>query len=150
MTKEYLNEILDFAIEREIEAAKFYQDLQRISKYDSSKSMLNDFEKMELAHANKLRYFKDTSIDTFNPIKMQNLKISDYLVTPEKSGELLYQDVLILAMKREAAANKLYLNLANEANDDIIRDLFQKLADEEATHKSALETMYDQEILTEN
>ena len=150
MTDSKLMEIIDFAIEKEYEAAKFYKDLQVIAKYDSSKDMLKSLESIELGHAAILKDFKNIGIEKFNPIKVQDLKISDYMVMPEQNGELLYQDVIVLAMKREEAAKNLYLNLSEQTIDDKAKNMFIKLAGEEARHKSMLETMYDEEILKEN
>jgi rubrerythrin len=148
MANEKLMEIIDFAIEKELEAAKFYKDLQKIVKFDSSRNMLRDFELMEEGHAEKLRNYKHEGIEKFNPSKSIDLKIGDYMVMPEQSGELLYQDVLVLAMKKEEAAKNLYLKLADNSIDINVKNLFLKLAEEEARHKSLLETMYDEEILT--
>ena len=47
MDFEKFQEIIDFAIEREVEAVKFYQELQKIAKLNSSKEFLFQLEQME-------------------------------------------------------------------------------------------------------
>ena len=61
-----------------------------------------------------------------------------------------YQHVLILAMKREKAAFKLYTDLAAAVDDAGIKAAFESLAQEEAKHKLRFEVEYDDNILIEN
>lgn len=150
MDTERINEILDFAIEREYEAAGFYKELQSKVQSDSSIEMLVDFEKMELGHAHKLEKFKKEGIDKFKNKEVSDLKLSDYLVRPELTEKMTFQDVLVVAMKREETAKKLYEALAAESDDLAVRQLFIKLASEEAQHKLLLETLYDDQINWEN
>jgi rubrerythrin len=61
-----------------------------------------------------------------------------------------YQGALILAMKREKAAFRLYSDLAARTEDAELKDLLLGLAQEEAKHKLRFEVEYDDKILTEN
>ena len=61
-----------------------------------------------------------------------------------------YQSALILAMKKEKAAFRLYTDLAASTEDEGIRDLFQGLAQEEAKHKLRFEVEYDDDFLRDN
>lgn len=151
MSLEKFKEIIDFAIEREIEAADFYHDMQVKVKNDASITMLQELEQMELGHVNILRSFdyKDTAEGYQAPFIL-NMKISDYMVVPNKGDNITYQDIFVMAMKREEAANKLYLTLAGQTDNLFVKDIFTRLASEEMRHKNMLETMYDDEILKEN
>jgi len=83
--------------------------------------------------------------------KVADLKIGDYLVAVEPiEGELDYQKALIIAMKKEKAAFRLYTDLAGKVDDRGIRDLLLGLAQEEAKHKLRFEIEYDDMILAEN
>jgi rubrerythrin len=64
--------------------------------------------------------------------------------------EMSVQEVIILAIKREEQAWKRYLELAKSTDNPRIKQLLQRLADEEAKHKLQLETIYDDEGLYEN
>ncbi len=144
-------ELITYAIEREKAAAKFYSRLQQMTTSKASKELLGSLEKMELAHAKVLgKFTHEDSTSEFIAPKIANLKISDYMTVPPPSDEMTFQEVLVLAMKREDASNKLYLALANEADDEKTKNLFLRLASEEAKHKNQLETIYDEEILSEN
>ena len=81
---------------------------------------------------------------------MLDLKIGDYLVEQKPSASMDYQSALILAMKQEKAAFRLYTDLAASTDDDNVRDLFLGLAQEEAKHKLRFEVEYDEDFLREN
>jgi len=146
MQENNLMEVIKFAIEQELAAAAFYRDLQDKVNVQSSKEMLKTFEKMELGHADILKNLDLNKLELYKPEKVANLKMSDYMVEPITHREMTFQDILVLAMKREGSANKMYLELANSANDTAIKNLFLKLATEESKHKLQLETIYDEEI----
>jgi len=82
--------------------------------------------------------------------KILDLKIGDYLVDTEPGPNLDVQQALILAMKQEKAAFRLYTDLAAAAPDEELRGLLLALAQEEAKHKLRFEVEYDDRILTEN
>jgi rubrerythrin len=65
-------------------------------------------------------------------------------------SDMDYQEALILAMKKEKSAFKLYSDLAKIVLEDNLKSLFLMLAQEEAKHKLRFELEYDREILKEN
>jgi len=54
-----------------------------------------------------------------------------------------YNEILLLAMKREEKALKLYNEFLDQAETKESQKLFKVLCQEEAKHKLALETIYD-------
>jgi len=79
-----------------------------------------------------------------------DLKIADYTVDIEPSPNMDYQSAIILAMKKEKAAFRLYTNLASKMQDPELRNMFMSLAQEEAKHKLRFEIEYDDEVMKEN
>ena len=71
------------------------------------------------------------------------MKRSNYMVSMEYEKGMHYTDILRLAMKREEKALKLYNDLQAKTQDESYLKLFKILAQEEAKHKRALETLYD-------
>ncbi|MBM3213042.1 hypothetical protein FJZ33_12530 [Candidatus Poribacteria bacterium] len=61
-----------------------------------------------------------------------------------------YQDILIMAMKREESAVKLYTDLASRVQEPKMNKLLQFMAQEESKHKLRLETEYDKNVLRED
>ncbi len=144
-------EVIQFAINREIEAADFYNKLQSLVKHESSIKLLKELEDMELAHADALRKFdKDEMHSEYVAPKIQNLKIADTMEDINPQSEMNYQEILVLSIKAEQHANELYLKLADETEDQNTKTMFLRLADEEAKHKFHLEKIYDDEFMVEN
>jgi rubrerythrin len=81
---------------------------------------------------------------------VRDLKITEYLVDVKPMPNMSYEDALILAMKKEKAAFRMYTTLAERANDLEIKQLFLGLAAEESKHKLRFELEYDEYILKEN
>ena len=152
MDKNEFNDILDFAVEREEEAIRFYQELQGMVQFSEKQDLLKEFETIEKSHIKVLESIRNkTSVELSSaPVEIENLAISDYLVEVPPYPEMSFQDILITAMKREEKATKLYTELAGGATDEGIRTLFSKLAGEESKHKLYFEKLYDEFILTEN
>lgn len=151
MKHEEMNKIIDFAIEREREAVSFYRDLQKNNNFSGKKELLKELENMELSHIDQLNKLKTKDIKDLNYKKIEDLKISDYLVDTPDREDLTYQDILIIAMKKEESAYKLYAKLSEKFDEGSIGNkLFLSLASEEVSHKKQFEEIYDNEILREN
>jgi rubrerythrin len=148
-----VQEILDYAIREEQESRDFYMYWSRKVEKSWIKKMFMELADEELQHKEKLTAIKENKLQmrAWNPVQqVPDLKISDYLVDVNPDAELDYQEALILAMKKEKKAFKLYTDFAENVQEDLMRALFLGLAQEEAKHKLKLETEYDEYILTEN
>jgi len=150
-----LEEILDFAIKEEQEAHDFYADLAKKAERPGMQGLFTQFSKEELGHKRKLEGMKKSlkaggTAPAAPKQKVADLKIGDYLVDVDPSGNLSYQDALIIAMKKEKAAFHLYTDLAAIADDPQAAQIFESLAQEEAKHKLRFEIEYDDVILLEN
>jgi rubrerythrin len=146
-----VEEILDFAINDEQRAADLYADLAGRSNNKEMKKVFEQFSREELGHRKKLENIKSGGKILLSDEKITDLKIGDYLVDVNTSrDDLNYQDSLIVAMKEEKAAFKLYSDLAARTDDVSTREIFLSLAQEEAKHKLRFEIEYDDNILREN
>ena len=153
MKEKIFNQIIDFAVSREQMAVKFYQDLQKHSRFHGKEDELKKLEDMEKGHIKVLENIRKRGIEELQlPKEIENLKISDYIVVEPEKEEMTYQDLLITAMKREEASFNLYTNLADvfAEEGEEIKNLLLKIASEEAMHKKHFENIYDDEILNQN
>ena len=114
------------------------------------KEVFLGFAKEEQGHKAKLMAVKTGKKMLSSEKRVLDLKIGDSLVEIEPSGDLSYQDALIVAMKSEKAAFRLYSDLAGATDDANLREMFLSLAQEEAKHKLRFEVEYDDYVLTEN
>ncbi len=145
-----VDEALDFAIQNEQEAVAFYRELAGMVESPRTKEIFEGFAREEQGHKAKLERVKAGGM--LKPVegKILDLKIGDYLVEVEPGGKLDYQQALIIAMKREKAAFRLYSDMAAEVGDEVLRETFQALAQEEAKHKLRFEIEYDDRVFTGN
>ena len=145
-----IDEIFDFAINAEQEAVDFYNSLSRKSNNDDMKNTFEQFAREEMGHKARLISIKESGVFEMESKVIEDLKISDYMVDVKPTGEMSYQDALVVAMKKEKAAFRLYSNLAKKAPTDDVRMVFLSLAQEEAKHKLRFELEYDDNVLKEN
>jgi rubrerythrin len=109
-----------------------------------------DFAQEELGHKAKLQSAKGRGRLLPSRGEVLDLKLADYLVVGDVVEGMDYQQALILAMKKEKAAFRLYTDLADRVGDDDVRAMLLTLAQEEAKHKLRFEVEYDEVILTDN
>ena len=145
-----VEEILEYAITSEQNAFTFYSHWADKVKKDHLKKVFAELAQEEMGHEKFLKKVKEEKIVEIKNENIQDLKISDYLVSTRASEDMDYQDALILAMHREKTAYKLYSNLAQMTEDNNAKSTFMMLAQQEAKHKLRLELIYDDEILIEN
>ncbi|HPE86425.1 MAG: ferritin family protein [Bacteroidales bacterium] len=145
-----VEDILNFAINEEQSAMEFYLNLAKTAKNEEMKEAFEGFAQEELGHKTKLTEVKNTGIMEKSAEKVADLKIADFTVKIVPSPDMSYQDALVLAMKREKAAFKLYTALSQRVENPELANLFKNLAIEEAKHKLRFELEYDEFVLREN
>jgi rubrerythrin len=150
MALDSVDKILDFAIRQEEKAAQFYTELAGKMPRKHMKEALLGFAEEEKGHKAKLLDVKSGKQMLPAEQRVLDLKIGDYLEEPEPVGDIDYQEALILAMKAEKAAFKLYSDLASATDDPALKGTLLALAQEEAKHKLRFEIEYDDEFLRES
>lgn len=144
-----VNEILDYAIANEEAAARFYTELSEKASHDHIKQVFLSFAEEERGHKEKLEKIKAGQTLLTAQARVSDLKIGDYLEDPEPKTDMDYKDALVIAMKAEKAAFRLYTDLAAATDDAALKELLSGLALEEAKHKLRFELEYD-DYLYEN
>jgi len=145
-----VDEILDFAIKSEERSHSFYTSLAERVERENMKKVFLDFAAEELGHKEKLLKIKKGEKLLPDQEKVMDLKIAEYVSDVEPGEDMDYQKALILAMKAEKEAYRMYSDLASAAQDPEIKDILNGLAQEEARHKLRFETEYDDNILAED
>lgn len=105
-----VDEILEFAIDREKEAVEFYASLAQEAPSKALKQTFIDFSKEEGKHVALLSDISGNKamIDSYELKKIPDLKISNYMVDTKYEKGMPMPEVLKLAMKREEKSVKLY------------------------------------------
>ena len=145
-----IDEVLDFAMKSEQDAVDFYSSLAARMQNEEMRDVFLQFAQEEVGHKARLQRIKDEKLFDMEVEKVNDLKISDYVVSAKPSEDMEYSDALVLAMKREKAAFKLYTKLAERTENQELKTVFQALAIEESKHKLRFELEYDDYVMREN
>ncbi len=144
-----VDEILDFAVGKEEQAAQMYMDLAEQMKNTAMSEVFEQFAHEELGHKKLLLEIKSGRQLLLPAEYVANLGIADYMVDVEPGPDMDYRQALLLAMKEEKAAFRMYTQLAAATDDPELRTTLLRLAQEEAKHKLRFEIEYDDNVLTE-
>lgn len=143
-----MNDVVQFAIEKEEKAMDFYQKCADRAKNPGIKKFFNEMVEEEQRHKKLLQDLDPSGLDSMKLDKVEDLRISDYLVDVRFKDDITYQEALTLAMKKEEKAHEFYSAWKDRCMAEKTAKLFEMLAQEEMKHKRKIETIYDEEILT--
>lgn len=141
---ESVDAVLDYAIQEEENAVKLYSELAAKMDNPEVKQALETFAEEERQHKAKLEAVKRGEEKLLGKMpSAQAMGMADILVKSDDSPDMDYADILVLAMRKEKAAFRMYSALAEEAATEEVAKLFRDLAAEEANHKVRFEIEYD-------
>jgi rubrerythrin len=137
---EYKN-IIQMAVENEIEAYDFYTAVGERVKDPNLKPIFKALADEEKKHRNFLQGLlsqaKPMSFD-----ETKDYKVSETVDKPKLSVSMKPADAIALAMKNEEEAMNMYADLAKFSLDKDQKDMFESLSRMEQGHKVKLEGMY--------
>lgn len=147
-----IDKVLEFAIANEEQAAQFYSKLAEQARNPQMKRVFLDFAAEENRHKTQLEEMKRGGQILPLVKEVQTLGLADNLRSDDidLSEPMDYQQALSLAMRSEKAAYQLYDKLSETVSDPAVKELFKRLAQEEARHKLRFEIEYDDAFLKEN
>ena len=138
------DEILEFAIGREVNAHQFFVDLADQMDNPTMRLLFENFAKEELRHkaALELEVMKRGKV-VAAPQDTADLDQTDIMVAIDPETNIDYKNVLLLAINKETKSFRLYVDLAAMVKDKESREVLLSLAEEEAKHKARFEIEYD-------
>jgi rubrerythrin len=142
MDAETYDQILQQAIQSEIEAQKFYADVAAKVKDSHLKEMFAGFVEEEKRHERILEGFRTRGAGHLHFKKVPDFKVAETIDVPSPSVDMKPADALALAMKNEEAAMKQYSELAAACSDIAQAAVFEELAAMERDHKHQMETAF--------
>lgn len=153
MVKTDMEQILAKAIQFEEDAHNFYVGAMGMVERPHIRKVLRELADQEVLHKERLEGLLAGDVGAALSVpkagKVQDLKLAEYLVAPTLGKDATFQDVLIVAMKREESSHSFYQTMAGFAQDEMTRKLFEFLAQEELVHKNKVETLYDEVVYKE-
>lgn len=137
------DKIFAIAIEREVEANRFYSDVALRAKNAFVKDTFSELAREELGHKELLERFKnDPAVATKLNAPVEDYKIAETEDLSPLSIDMSPRDAIALAMKKEERAVTFYRALSGASTDAEFKDTFLALANMELGHKHRLETLF--------
>ncbi len=145
-----VKELIIKAAEEEEKSYRFYMEAIDITKDSASKVWLKELADEEVKHKEMLQNFDTSKVTKFEPDETQDLHITEYLIDKDVTDIKDFQDVLIVAMKKEQQAYNFYVSMSQSSDNEDMKNLCRILAQEELKHKHKIELYYDDIIFKEN
>ena len=141
---ENVEEILQLAIDKEVEAYNFYMAVANAVTDQRVCVAFEELAKEELEHKAKLELevmkLGQTIAVEQNPARPER----NYIVSNDPSPlDMDYKDILMLGMAKEEAAFRSYVKLAANVHDKKSQEVLLTLAEEEVKHKLRFQAEYD-------
>ena len=143
-------EAVDFAIGREREAVRFYENLLGRSDFAAQKGMLDELRAMEEGHARALEAVKAKGAPTWNAAFASRADFSDLVEDKDVGPNPSYQDVVRAGIRKEDRSERLYQAFAEAAGPGGLAETFARLAAEESRHRARFEELYAADIARDN
>jgi rubrerythrin len=139
-----MQDVVDTAIQREIEAYTFYMNIHDQVQDDSVKATLSYIAGEEKKHREFLEKYRDGGLgpSALRMNKAVDYKIAEHLEEPETQHDLRSQDVYLIASHRELRSHKFYTELAELHPEGELHEMLVKIASEELKHKEKMEYLY--------
>lgn len=132
------DEILEFAIAREVEANQLYRYMANRITNPEICLVCEDLAKEELEHKAKLE------LEVMKRGRVvSNINTPDYMMDVGDEMDMGYDELIVFAIKKEQISIDLYNNLAEIAKDKDSRQLLLSLVQEETEHKKRFEIEYN-------
>lgn len=144
-----MDDILEFALEREDASYRLYLNAAKRSTNPSAKKIFEDLADQEAGHKRLILNLEKEKIAGYAFVKVPDMGISEYLIDVPYHDSMTYQEILVFAMKNEEKAYRFYLEAESMTDDPGLKKLLQMLANEEQKHKFRLESLYEEKVLTE-
>jgi rubrerythrin len=141
-----LNDLLDAAIQDEIGAQKFYLDACEITKNAKLREFLKSLAAEEKGHERILRGVKEMEIyDGSLPVDeecIRKIELAHHIADEKPISEMTLEDAMIVAMKKENQASKIYGQMEESTPQEELKKLFSSLALDERRHFTSIEEHY--------
>jgi len=144
VTQLTLGEVLEKAIQKEVESQRLYTDLRQKMTDEAAKDAFQELARQEEGHQNLLeRYLRgELKERMLSRGQVVDYKIAEHLDQPQISPDMKLRDVFLLAARREKASHEFYLSLAQIHPAGEVKRLVEELAAQELEHKQRVEFSY--------
>ncbi|MBD3223979.1 MAG: hypothetical protein GF313_04580 [Caldithrix sp.] len=148
MDMKSLKDLLDTAIEQEVESQKLYRQGADMVNDKETQQFLRRLEKEEIEHEKMLFNIKETRIYDLS-VSVNDEELLQDVKTSHGSNQLTFdkeqtiEEIFEIALKREYMAQRRYEIARDAVVEDELKQLFQSLADQEANHHRDVEKQFN-------
>ncbi|MEK6777686.1 MAG: ferritin family protein [bacterium] len=137
--------ILSMALKKEEYSINLYKAMFSFVEREDSKSILKNLIEEETEHFNLLR--EALVMGRYDkigiPSEEKSLEMPDYLIKEELKKFSKPEEIVKLAIRREEEAEEFYLSRIHFIENTTLKNLYQRLAQEETNHRQKLLKGYD-------
>jgi len=141
-----LNDLLDVAINDEINAQKFYHIMSEKTNIPKMKEFFDSLENEERGHERILKGVKEMELyDGALEVDEESLRQIEgaHIIDDSDSIEdMTIERAMEIAMKRENKASQVYGQMAESTSQEEIMKLFTSIASDERRHSKTIEEQY--------
>jgi len=141
-----IDDALQIAKEAEQRTADFYADAYQKTKNPLGKSIFQELTEFERYHYRKLSELEDSLRSRGSYIHYENRELSvsavSSKITENEENPKSALEILAMSMEIEIEAEKRYKGLQQQTIDPEGKDMFKKLAREEAEHYRVVSNAY--------
>jgi rubrerythrin len=135
------------ALEAEKEAYQNYSKLAKKTKDPKGRDMFQQLSEFEMNHYNKLKTLLGSLQEKgewilYEGTTLKKRSIPGKTVKPKGQEQLTDMDALKIAIREEKKAQAYYRSMAELAKDPRGKDMYKRLANEEALHEKVLNDQY--------
>ena len=139
-----IKDVLQKAIQREIESHRLYNDLSEKMTDEAARDAFLELSRQEYEHQQLLEQYLrgDLKGGELKREHVVDFQIAEHLDLPEISPDMELKDTFLVAANREKASHEFYLALAQIHPAGEMKRLLEDLASEELEHKHRVELLY--------
>lgn len=140
-------DIVNSAMQIEVDEENFYLDSARKSENKVFKRIFKTLAEDEKKHYGVVQKMKNTLSVTFDQTRVLKIAKNIFAEARQNKEQINVQnnlkDLLQKALESEKKSEEFYLQRAGETLKDAQKELFQKLAKEEKTHRHLIEKLME-------
>jgi rubrerythrin len=138
-----IEDILHFAIAKEIASYAFYMDMAETLDSRSAKVMFEELAEVELTHKEQLELeLIKRGVVVPEPDAAEQEDVSRKVIDRDWPTDFTCKQAIKLALQKEKAAWRMYVDLIRLAENEEAIKVFMELAEQEIRHKLILESEY--------
>ena len=143
-TRLTLKDVLEKAVQKEIESRLLYIDLSQKVDEEAAKDACQELAQQEQRHQNLLEQYLRGELreGILNIGQAIDYRIAEKFDQPEISPHMELKDIFLLAANREKTSHEFYLSLAQIHPEGKVQRLLEEMAAQELEHKQMVEFMY--------